>query len=225
MGGDEARVGVSGYDQLHPRRAPLSRADLAVHPTRAAPRLLGALLVRIEDDGSETLARIVETEAYRETDPASHSYRGETPRTRTMFGPPGHLYVYFTYGMHHCVNVSCEPRGTGSAVLLRAAVAISGVEAIRERRQPDRPDRELLRGPGSLARGLGLDRELDGTDLLEADAPVRLERDAWRPTRVRVRQGPRTGVRHAPDRRWRWWLDGVPEVSRYLRHPGAVSSG
>jgi DNA-3-methyladenine glycosylase len=187
--------------------------------------LLGALLVRVEDDGSETVTRIVETEAYRQSDPASHSYRGETPRTRTMFGPPGHLYVYFTYGMHHCVNVSCEPSGVGSAVLLRAGVVLAGASAVRARRGPERPDRELLRGPGSFARGLGLDRDLDGTDLLEASAPVRLERDAWRPPRRTMGQGPRTGVRHAADRRWRWWIDGVPEVSRYVRHPEAVSSG
>lgn len=205
-----------------PVRVPLPRDRLAAPAATVARRLLGALLVRAEADGGETLVRIVETEAYRQSDPASHSFRGRTARTAAMFGPPGRAYVYFTYGMHHCLNVVCEPDGVGAAVLLRAAVPLVGIAHVR-RRRGSRPDRELLSGPGRLTSALGVDRSADRVDLLAADSPLRLETDGWVPAAATVLSGPRVGVRAAADVPWRFWLDDVGEVSRYARHRHAPS--
>ncbi|MDX1657899.1 MAG: DNA-3-methyladenine glycosylase [Nitriliruptorales bacterium] len=204
-------------------RQPFPVDQLADHAAEVAPRLLGALLVRREDDGTETIVRIVETEAYRESDPASHSFRGRTDRTRAMFERAGLAYVYFTYGMHFCVNVSCEEQGIGAAVLLRAAVPLQGRERIRGRRGEQHRERDLLAGPARLAEGLAIDRELYGTDLLDGSSPLRLETDGWAPTDFR--SGPRVGVRAAADVPWRFWVDDVPEVSRYTRHPKAPDVG
>lgn len=203
------------------RRRALPRAALEVASPDAARVLLGKLLVRREDDGSETVVRLVETEAYREDDPASHSYRGRTPRVEAMFGPPGRLYVYFTYGMHWCCNVSCEVDGTGAAVLLRAGLLLSGHDYVRRRRGERVRDRDLLRGPARLAQGLGVDRVWYGVDLLDGSSPLRLEDDGWEPPAHTLRAGPRVGVRAAADRPWRVWVEGLPEVSRYTRHPRA----
>lgn len=197
----------------------MERDVLADRASTVAPRLLGALLVH-DVGGRPTVGRIVEVEAYRQTDPASHSYRGRTPRTETMFGQPGHAYVYFTYGMHHCMNVSCEPDGTGAAVLLRSLAIIDGVDDAVARRGGRSDPRQLASGPGRLTQAMGIGPERDGDDLL-GDGPLRLLRDDWRVPRGAVRQGPRTGVRDAPDRRWRWWVDDVRAVSPYRRHPQA----
>ena len=128
----------------------------------AAPRLLGARLRH----GGVTL-RLTEVEAYDgANDPGSHAYRGPTRRTEVMFGPPGHLYVYFTYGMHHCANVVCGPDGTASAVLLRAGEVVEGLDLARERRG-SHPDRDLARGPARLCSALDLDLRHNGLDLTD----------------------------------------------------------
>ena len=213
---------VDGLRELGERR-PFDRGVLAASSSVVARRLLGALLVREEEDGAPTIVRIVETEAYHQTEPASHSHRGETARNAVMFGPPGFAYVYFTYGMHWCVNVSCEPEGTGAAVLLRAAVALTGEGRIRERRGPRHRERDLLAGPARLTQALAVDRALDGTDLCDPGAPLRLETDGWEAPGDAVAAGPRVGIRHAADVEWRFAIAGVPEVSRYTRHPDAAT--
>ncbi|MDP8930179.1 MAG: DNA-3-methyladenine glycosylase [Actinomycetota bacterium] len=209
-----------GYLELGTERRRPSRAFFTRASPQVAPDLLGKLLVRDEGDGAATVARLVETEAYQQNDPASHSYRGRTERNAVMFGRAGHLYVYFTYGMHYCMNVSCDQEGVGSAVLLRAAVIVEGRDRVRERRG-QRPDRDLLRGPGRLSAGLDVDRSFDGLDLLDSASPLRFEDDGWGADPAAVVAGPRVGIRTAADKPWRFWLEGVPEVSRYARHPRA----
>lgn len=172
-----------------------------------APRLLGASLTH-----AGVTVRLTEVEAYAGSDdPGSHAYRGPTPRTRVMFGPPGHLYAYFSYGMHVCANVVTGREGTASAVLLRAGEVVDGVDLARERRATTR-ERDLARGPANLCRALGIGLDLDGTDL--SRGPVRLVLTAA-PDPGRVSTGPRVGLRGAPDRPWRFWLTGEPTVSAY----------
>lgn len=202
---------------------PIDRSLLAGPAVETAQRLLG-MVVTSTIDGAVVSARIVETEAYRQDDPASHSYRGRTPRTEPMFGPPGLSYVYFTYGMHHCMNVSCEPDGIGAAVLLRAGVILEGLPGARARRKDTR-DRDLARGPARLAQALGVDRRHSGLDLLDPASDVRLQSDGWRPDPSAILHGPRTGVRQAADRPWRCWVDDVAEVSPHRRHPKSAHAG
>lgn len=200
--------------------APLPHERLEVAAPDAARALLGAVLVHRLPTGARIAARIVETEAYREDDPASHSYRGRTPRTEAMFGRPGLAYLYRSYGIHWCANVSAEPAGTGAAVLLRAARVLAGIDEVRDRRT-GASDPGLLRGPGNLAAGLGLDGDHDGVDLLDGQGSVVLGSDGWRPAPATVVAGPRVGVSQAPDRPWRFHLAGVAEVSSYRRSPRA----
>lgn len=196
---------------------------LAGHATEAARSLLGAVLVRREGDGSTSLVRIVETEAYREDDPASHSAAGRTPRTWPMFEAPGTAYVYRSYGIHWCLNVAAEPAGTGAAVLLRAALVLAGESQLRSRRPAARTARELLRGPGRLCQALAVTGpDHDGIDLLDTDQPLHLADDGWRPRPRDVRESARVGVRLAADVPWRFALAGRPEVSPYRRHPRAA---
>jgi DNA-3-methyladenine glycosylase len=198
---------------------PFERARLEGHTLEAAAALLGALLVR-DLDGTQVVARIVETEAYREDDPASHTYGRRTPRVEPMFGVAGTAYVYRSYGVHWCLNVATEQPGVGAAVLLRAAVVLSGHDLVRDLRPTARADRDLLRGPGNLCRGLAIDAPAhDARDLLDRSAGLHLADDGWRPTAYVA--GPRVGVRLAPDVAWRLHLEGVPEVSRYNRSPRA----
>jgi DNA-3-methyladenine glycosylase len=131
---------------------------------QVAARLLGSEIVR-KINGQRIVVRIVETEAYDQTDAASHSYRGPTPRTKVMFGPPGYAYVYFTYGMHYCMNVVTGPIGHGSAVLIRAAEPVAGIEAIRAHRPKTVSDRDLTNGPAKLCQALMIDKTLSGHDL------------------------------------------------------------
>jgi DNA-3-methyladenine glycosylase len=201
---------------------PLERVRLEVPAPEAAIALLGSLLVRTEADGTETIVRIVETEAYREDDPASHSFVGRTARTAPMFGPPGTSYVYRSYGIHWCLNVTVEEEGIGAAVLLRAAVALSGLDHLHRRRTTARAPRELLRGPGRLAAALDLDGPRHtGGDLLHGVGGLRLADDGWVVPPTAVAVGPRTGIRAAWDLPWRFHLVDVPEVSPYRRHPHA----
>jgi DNA-3-methyladenine glycosylase len=143
----------------------LPRAWFSRPAPLVAAELLGRHLVRSWPDGSLSRVRLVETEAYEPDDPASHSFRGETPRTAAMFGPPGRLYVYLIYGVHHCLNVVTGPPGHGAAVLLRAGQPLDGLAAMAAHRHTD-DVRLLCRGPARLAQALGLDRSHDGIDLL-----------------------------------------------------------
>lgn len=190
-------------------RARLTGAALAI-----APRLLGAVLVS-EVGGLRVAVRLTEVEAYEGADdPASHAYRGRTPRTAVMFGPPGHLYCYFTYGMHWCANVVCGDDGRAAAVLLRAGEVVDGVDVARVRRPAARRDAELARGPARLATCLGLGAEQNGVDLCAATSPVRIDSA---PTRRRpgVVAGPRVGISVATEWPWRFWLADDPTVSAF----------
>ena len=193
------------------RARPLPRAFYARGPRVLARALLGRVLVHDDPRAGRLAGLIVETEAYAGADdPASHAYRGETPRNRVMFGPPGVAYVYFTYGMHHCFNVVCGAVGQPSAVLVRALEPLLGLAAMRRRRAGVEGAR-LARGPGSLARAMGLDLRLDGADLTRgplwiADLPPRrLGR--------RIGRGPRVGITRAATFPWRYWLIGSAAVS------------
>ena len=156
-------------------------------------------------------ARIVETEAYDPGDPASHAYVGRTPRNAIMFGPPGHLYVYLAYGVHHCMNVVAGPRDDGSAVLLRAAEPLEGLDVMARRRGTERP-RELCRGPGRFAQAFAVDRALDGADVVRGQ-------EVWLERGVPVRPGgivagPRIGISRAAERPWRFCVEDSPFLSR-----------
>ena len=163
--------------------------------------------------------RLTEVEAYEGLqDPASHAYRGPTPRTQVMFGPPGFLYVYFTYGMHWCANLVCGPDGTASAVLLRAGEVTAGHDIARHRRPASRADRDLARGPARLASCLGLTGADSGLDVCEPAGALTVVA-ANRPV-GEVESGPRVGIRSATERPWRFWLAGDPTVSTF--RPGAL---
>jgi len=159
--------------------------------------------------------RIVEVEAYAGAlDPASHAYRGRTARNATMFGPPGHLYVYFTYGMHFCANVVCGPDGAASAVLLRGLTPLAGLEEMRAARGPAaRRDRDLCSGPGKLCQALGIDRAFDGADLVIGDGGVVLGDDGTPPPRAAGVSG-RIGLSVAADVPWRFYVPGAVGLSR-----------
>ena len=201
---------------------PLPRSFYARTALDVAPQLLSKVLIR-----GRRAARIVEVEAYEgASDPSSHGHRGMTNRNRTMFGPPGHLYVYFTYGMHHCANVVCGEDGVCSAVLLRAAAPLAGEDIMRRarnaasRRRSTRPFRatDLCSGPARLCQAFGLDLRLDGADLVTASAaanrlPIVIVDDGTPPPRQPGRSG-RIGVSRAPNRPWRFYVEGDPNVSR-----------
>jgi DNA-3-methyladenine glycosylase len=190
----------------------LTREELAVDPIDAAKLLLGCVL-----EAGEVRVRLVEVEAYRGgDDPASHCYRGRTPRNDVMFGPAGHLYVYFVYGMHFCANVVSLVDGVPGAVLLRAGEVISGLEEARSRRPAARSDAELAKGPARLTSVLGLEREHNGVDLTDPASPVRLLAGNPAPSES-IMAGPRVGVAVAIDVPWRFWIDGSPAVSGYRR--------
>jgi DNA-3-methyladenine glycosylase len=191
----------------------VERARLEPSALLLAPRLIGAVVVS-DVGGREVAVQLTEVEAYEGVDdPASHAFRGRTPRTAVMFGPPGHLYCYFTYGMHWCANVVCGPDGTASVVLLRAGAVIRGVEHAAERRPAARLDRDLARGPARLASCLGLGRELNGADLCDPTSPVRLESLPSIPDEVV--SGPRVGISVATERPWRFWKAADPTVSTF----------
>jgi DNA-3-methyladenine glycosylase len=169
-------------------------------PLEVAPRLLGAVLTH-----GGVSVRLTEVEAYAgPDDPGSHAFRGQTPRNAVMFGPPGHLYVYFVYGMHHCANLVTGPAGDPGAVLLRAGEVVGGHEVARSRR-PGVRDRDLARGPARLCRALGIDLTDNGVrpELVPGEQVVQIS------------TGPRVGLRHAAERPWRFWVAGDPTVSAY----------
>jgi DNA-3-methyladenine glycosylase len=187
-----------------------------------APRLLGAVLRHTTADGTVGL-RITEVEAYigDGADPGSHAFRGRTRRNAVMYGPPGHLYAYFTYGMHVCANIVCSPEGEASAVLLRAAEVVEGEELAALRRSgPTRrviPHRDLGRGPARLVVAAGITLADDGADLFGGRFELSLPTE-----QAAYETGPRTGVSGAGGGAafpWRFWLPGDPTVSPYKRHP------
>ncbi|HWL04671.1 MAG TPA: DNA-3-methyladenine glycosylase [Xanthobacteraceae bacterium] len=177
--------------------------DRSVHDV--APDLIGATLT-VDGVGGV----IVETEAYHHTDPAAHSYRGRTPRTAVMFGPPGFAYVYRSYGLHWCVNAVCEAEGSASAVLIRALEPTQGLDTMRMRRRLDDP-RLLCAGPGRLCEALGISRDHDGLALDRA--PFRLAKNPA--AAFKIVAGPRIGITRAADAPWRYGLAG----SRFLSKP------
>lgn len=168
----------------------------------AAQRLLGCLLELQTESGERVLLKIVETEAYHQTDAASHSYKGRTPRTDVMFGPAGHLYVYFTYGMHYCMNIVTGPAGEGSAVLIRAAEPLEGLAVLRDNR-PGLPDAQLTNGPAKLCKALGITKEYNGHALWLS--PLKLSKGAA-VDRRNIVQTTRIGISQARDKLWRFYI-------------------
>jgi DNA-3-methyladenine glycosylase len=192
----------------------LRRDELAVDVVDASYRLLGCTLEADTADGPVAV-RLVEVEAYRGADdPASHSYRGRTPRNAVMWGPAGYLYTYFVYGMYFCANVVCMTDGVAGAVLLRAGEVVSDLQLAHARRPTARRDADLAKGPARMAALLGIGREQYGLDLTDPGSPVRLYAGEPVP-RASVCSGPRVGVATAKTLPWRFWLDGSPSVSPY----------
>lgn len=174
-----------------------------------APRLLGSYLLR-ELDGQTVTVKIVETEAYDQTDAASHSYKGRTPRTDIMFGPAGYLYVYFTYGMHYCCNVVVGAEGEGAAVLIRAVEPVEN-EALLAIRRPNRSGAQLTNGPAKLCQALGIAKQLNGHNL--TTPPLRLIMQPAVP-KTGIVQTARIGISQAKDVPWRFYLKDNPYVSK-----------
>lgn len=174
-----------------------------------APRLLGCELVR-EIDGKILRAKIVETEAYHQSDAASHSYRGRTPRTDVMFGPPGHLYVYFTYGMHYCCNIVTGEEGEGSAVLIRALEPIEGQNIMSNHRR-GLSGTELANGPAKLCQALGIDKKCNGHNLNQPPLQLIIKSSL---KNEEVVQTTRIGISRARDVPWRFYIKGNSYVSR-----------
>ena len=221
----------------------VSRDFLARHAAEVAPELLGCVLEH-ETAAGLVAVELTEVEAYGgQADPASHAYRGMTRRNAVMFGPPGHAYVYFTYGMHFCVNIVCLGEGSVSAVLLRAGAVIEGENLARARRSKRGPGgarnqetspqartqqphqaplawRDLARGPARLCQALDIDRSLDGADVCVASSPLRLRPGSADPAgnARKIVAGPRVGVALAAEVPWRFWFAGDPTVSVYRAH-------
>ncbi|MEG0185598.1 MAG: DNA-3-methyladenine glycosylase [Stenotrophomonas sp.] len=189
--------------------APLPRAFYQRPSTVVAPELLNKVLLR--EDGRA--ARIVEVEAYAGSeDPAAHSWRGRTARNASMFGEAGHLYVYFTYGMHWGSNVVCGEVDEGIAVLLRAAEPLAGLDQMYQLRPAARRDHDLASGPGKLSQAFGLDRRFDGADLVTAQLGITIIDDGMPPPHDPV-VGPRIGISRAVDFPWRWHVRDNRHVS------------
>ena len=195
------------------------RQVLSGDARHVAPLVLGAVLTHNSPEGAVSV-RITEVEAYLgphdspHPDPGSHTFRGQTGRNKPMFGPAGHLYVYFTYGMHYCANIVCGPPGTASALLLRGGEIVGGEELARARRPTSKSSKDLASGPARLATALGLTTADSGRDAL--GEPFRLELPVARAHDIST--GPRVGVSGAGGSHaypWRFWLTGDPTVSRY----------
>jgi DNA-3-methyladenine glycosylase len=187
-----------------PSRGRRLQADFFARSVHAvAPDLIGAVLLVGGVGGI-----IVEVEAYHHTDPAAHSFGGLTPRNAVMFGPPGHAYVYRSYGIHWCVNFVCEPEGVASAVLIRALQPTAGLDFMRTRRGVD-DVRQLCSGPGKLCEALAITRAHDGLPL---DAPPFELRGRTNPVEIAV--GPRIGISKAVEHPWRYGMRASPFLSR-----------
>ncbi|MEU9197529.1 DNA-3-methyladenine glycosylase [Streptomyces hundungensis] len=200
-------------------RTPLTRDFFDRPVLEVAPDLLGRTLVRRTPEGPLEL-RLTEVEAYDgPNDPGSHAFQGRTPRNDVMFGPPGHAYVYFTYGMWHCLNLVCGPAGRASGVLLRAGEIVVGADLARSRRLSARHDKELAKGPARLATALDVGRPLNGVDACNGpEAPLSVL-TGTPPHPDQVRSGPRTGVGgDGAPHPWRFWISDDPTVSPYRAH-------
>jgi DNA-3-methyladenine glycosylase len=220
----------------------LQREFFARPADQVAPELLGCVIAHQTAEGLVAVL-LAEVEAYMgRADPASHAYRGRTARNAVMFGPPGHVYVYFTYGMHFCVNLVCSPEGEASAVLLRAGRVIDGVPLARARRwgtaaqprdgapdgteAPGRRNRpragqrelDLARGPARLCESLGIDRSQNGTDACDPASGLRVLAAPAPVSPGSISRGPRVGVSQAAEVAWRYWITGDPAVSPYRPH-------
>ena len=205
VGGEDPGGGVTGSFDV----------DRLSGPVLAAGRALLGAVLQVDSPQGTVAVSLSEVEAYAgPADPASHAFRGRTPRNAVMFGPAGFLYVYFVYGMHWCCNVVCGPEGDASAVLLRAGRVTAGAELARSRRPSARADVELARGPARLASALGITGAGTGADLLDPASPIRLLAGAPVPDAA-VRTGPRVGVAVAAEVPWRLWIDADPTVSPY----------
>ncbi len=206
---------------------PIDITELLQKPaTVVAPYLLGAL-VRHESPEGPVVVRLTEVEAYlgprdsEHPDPGAHSYRGKTNRNAVMFGPPGHLYVYFTYGMHFCANLVCRPEGLSSGCLLRAGEIVEGLDVARLRRPTAKHDYELARGPARLTKAMGFNLSHNGIAALGGDVTVTLPSTP----EPNVRTGPRVGLSGpggTENYPWRFWLEGEKTVSQF--RPAVVRS-
>ncbi len=203
---DVIKRDITRQTEIKPLAQRFDRRD----PREVAPELLNKVLLTA--DGRS--GRIVEVEAYCGAfDPAAHAYRGKTARNASMFGKPGLMYVYFTYGMHWCANAVCGEEGEGVAVLLRALAPLTGLETMREARPACRNDRDLCRGPARLRQAFGIDRTFDGIDLTARDAAYTIASDGTSPPALSV-IAKRIGISRAVDEPWRWYVEGDPHVSR-----------
>ena len=182
---------------------------LSIPAELAAPRLLGCTLVR-QVDGQVVSGRIVETEAYSQDDVASHSYRGETPRTKVMFGPAGYLYVYFTYGMHYCCNIVTGPAGHGSAVLIRALEPLHGQTAMSQRRR-GLDGQNLTNGPAKLCQALAIEKSLNGHDLRRQPLKLQMKPPV---ARADIVQTTRIGISRGQKTPWRFYIRGNSYISK-----------
>lgn len=232
-GADAARSGAeSAGGVVPPGFRPATRDELAVLPLEVAPRLLGGMLCTTVD-GVDVAVRLTEVEAYhgRGTgavpDPGSHARMGPTARNATMWGEPGHLYVYLSHGIHSCVNVVCAPSGTAGGVLLRAGEIVAGRDAARRRRPAARVDRDLARGPGRLGDAVGLRHPRhDGIDAITGEPRSGAVARLWlaRDQAAEVVTGPRVGVAGEAGTAafpWRFWIAGDPTVSPFRWGRGA----
>jgi DNA-3-methyladenine glycosylase len=222
---------LTGREEALGQPGPLLLREFFAGPSQeVGPALLGCVLESRSPDGVVAVA-LTEVEAYAgAADPASHAYRGLTERTAVMFGEPGHAYVYFTYGMHFCVNLVCLPEGTASAVLLRAGRIVTGAGLARQRRTTARrasgevaaalAERDLARGPARLCQALGIGRSLNGADVCDSSSVLTIHAasGALPALSGTVLTGPRVGVSSAASVPWRFWLDGEPTVSPYRAH-------
>jgi DNA-3-methyladenine glycosylase len=214
----------SAHGAIKSPRSPLADAEVLPRgffdrpSVELAPDLLGCVLSHSTPEGLVAVM-LTEVEAYAgEADPASHAFRGRTARNGVMYGPPGHAYVYFTYGMHFCVNLVCEPEGHASAVLLRAGRVIDGVPLARARRsaaarQPR--DVDLARGPARLCDAMAIDRSQDGADVADPVSPLRAFAPLDPVRAADISRGPRVGISRAAEVPWRFWITGDPAVSPY----------
>jgi len=185
-------------------------AFLTGDAVNVAPRLLGCILVRELEDGTRMSGRIVETEAYHQSDAASHSYKGKTPRTEIMFGPSGMAYVYFTYGMHYCVNVVTGPAGEGSAVLIRAIEPVDGINSMRANRGGLETG-QLTNGPAKLCQALHIDKQFNGHDLHKLPLQLHIQPPISANSIVTTT---RIGITKDAHRPWRFYESDNPFVSK-----------
>nr|WP_266156660.1 DNA-3-methyladenine glycosylase [Dyella silvatica] len=189
---------------------PLARSFYDRDPCLVAPELLNKVLA----SATGRAGRIVEVEAYRgSVDPAAHTYRGKTVRNATMFGPPGFMYVYFTYGMHWCCNTVCEEEGKGCGVLLRALEPIAGLDQMHAARPRSKRDRDLCSGPARLTQAMGIDGAQNGIDLVSAQQGFTVLDDGMAPPEKLVGTA-RIGISRGTEHLWRWYVPGNPHVSK-----------